>query len=94
MKYKEICDFLLTGYVGICFCDTREFDGKENLGEIFPDLCDSPDSVAPGKYFYFFSDNANKDLDLEKCLQLTTDKVAEYEFPAKDGWYILFRIDE
>ena len=94
MTYKEICDFLLTGYIDVCFCDTREFDGKENLGEIFPDLCDSPDSVAPGKYFYFFSDNESKDFDLEKCLQLTTDKVAAYELPTKDGWYFLFRIDE
>ena len=94
MNYREVCEFLLTGYVDVTQCGILVFDGNENLGEIFPGLCDSPDSVKPGKYFYFFSDNGNHLYDLEECLSFTTDEVAEYEFPSKDGWYYLFKIEE
>lgn len=94
MTYEQICKFLLTGYVDNYSCGFLEFDGTENPGKVLRGLCDSPDSFAPGKYFYFFTNNRNKEYDLDEALKISGEKFAAYELPTKVGWYILFKVTE
>lgn len=92
MTYKEITNFLLSGWVNVENCGIRSIDKEENPEEIFGSLCDYIDHIETGVYFYFYTDNENYKWDLERCLGFTEDKTAAYEFPNIPGWYILFRI--
>lgn len=97
MKAREILNFMLTNYVSTEYAGIIEVEKGEDASQYFADLCDSTDFISDGEYFWFYSTNDNKDLDLKKFLSFSKDdpllKFADYEFPTKDGWYILFKID-
>lgn len=94
MTYKEICEFLFIGWVNVENCGIREISREENPEDIFGCLCDSVGFIETGKYFYFYTNNENYKWDLEKCLEFTEEKTADYELPTDAGWFILFRISE
>lgn len=97
MKAREILNFVLTGYVGIESCGIVSVDTGDNPCTYFADLCDSVNFISDGEFFWFYTTKESKDLDLNKLLSFSKDdpllKFADYEFPTKDGWYILFRIE-
>lgn len=98
MKAKEILNFILTNYVGTENAGIINVEAGEDPCTYFAELCDSTDFLVDGEYFWFFTTDDEKDLNLNKLLSFSKDdpllKFADYEFPAKDGWYILFKIED
>ena len=98
MKAREVLNFVLTNYVGTESCGIIDVTKGDNAGQYFADLCDSCDFDEDREYFWFYTQNESRDLDVKNCLSFSKAdpllKFADYEFPTKDGWYILFRIEE
>lgn len=98
MKAREILNFVLTGYVSVELCGVINVSKGEDAGQYFPGLCDSLDFDKDCTYFWFWTDNEDKETDIKEFLSYSNDdpllKFADIELPTEDGWYILFSFED
>ena len=98
MKAREILNFMLTGYVSAADAGIISVNPGDNPCDFFSGLYDSVDFRVGGTYFWFFTKDSTRDMNLKKLLGFNKSdphqKFADYEFPTEDGWYILFKIED
>ena len=98
MKAKDALRFMLTCYVSPEQSMLIHLFSGEKASENFADVWEDVTIKESGEYFCFFSDDSCFKFDLEKCLECTGQKSADYVFPIEDnagkGWWVLFKLED
>lgn len=92
MKAKEILKFVLSGWIPVEKCGVVKVSEGDSPEKYFGELCDSDDFLESGEFFYFWTDDEDRERAIRFALSFTDLGFVNYEFPTQDGWYILFKI--